>query len=371
MKSGKHSALLRRENRQGWLSVLPVLALELLVCAYPIGMVIVKSFTNWDGMFKSDPVGLRNYIRIFSDPNFWTLLKNTGVFLLTIPVQALIGMIIAVILNDRIPGWRFFRLVYYLPSIISMTVVGLLYKIMFSYSGPLTALLHQMQDFLEQYRTLRGVQLELFPYTKPMELLADIEAGVRFDVLFLDVLMPGINGINAAREIRRYDTAVQIIFVTSSSEFAVQSYVVGAYYYQLKPIWKDSFFRLTDAVLAECRKRTQHSLILRCKSGVTRITLDSLEYCEVQGRTLVFHLLDGTVIESSGSMDELARQLADYPGFLRPHRSYLVNMEYVQNITAKSITMESLAEVPLPHGRFTAVRDQYLEYSFAGKKVVL
>ena len=233
------------------------------------------------------------------------------------------------------------------------------------------ALLHQMQDFLEQYRTLRGVQLELFPYTKPMELLADIEAGVRFDVLFLDVLMPGINGINAAREIRRYDTAVQIIFVTSSSEFAVQSYVVGAYYYQLKPIWKDSFFRLTDAVLAECRKRTQHSLILRCKSGVTRITLDSLEYCEVQGRTLVFHLLDGTVIESSGSMDELARQLADYPGFLRPHRSYLVNMEYIQHITAKSITMESLAEVPLPHGRFTAVRDQYLESSFAGKKVVL
>lgn len=83
---------------------------------------------------------------------------------------------------------------------------------------------------------------------------------------------------------------------------------------------------------------------------MTRITLDSLEYCEVQGRTLVFHLLDGTVIESSGSMDELARQLADYPGFLRPHRSYLVNMEYIQNITAKSITMESLAEVPLPHG---------------------
>ena len=97
--------------------------------------------TNWDGMFKSDPVGLRNYIRIFSDPNFWTLLKNTGVFLLTIPVQALIGMIIAVILNDRIPGWRFFRRVYYLPSIISMTVVGLLYKIMFSYSGPLNEVL--------------------------------------------------------------------------------------------------------------------------------------------------------------------------------------------------------------------------------------
>ena len=88
-------------------------------------------------------------------------------------------------------------------------------------------------------------------------------------------------------------------------------------------------------------------------------------------RDIIRVVTPGTVIESSGSMDELARQLADYPGFLRPHRSYLVNMEYIQNITAKSITMESLAEVPLPHGRFTAVRDQYLEYAFAGKKVVL
>ena len=88
-------------------------------------------------------------------------------------------------------------------------------------------------------------------------------------------------------------------------------------------------------------------------------------------RDVIRVVTPGTVIESSGSMDELARQLADYPGFLRPHRSYLVNMEYIQNITAKSITMESLAEVPLPHGRFTAVRDQYLEYAFAGKKVVL
>lgn len=242
-------------------------------------------------------------------------------------------------------------------------------KIAFCDDDP--ALLHQMQDFLEQYRTLRGAQIELFPYSGPMELLSDIESGIRYDILFLDVLMPGINGIHAAKEIRQYDAAVHIIFVTSSSDFAVQSYMVGAYYYQLKPIWKESFFRLTDAVLAECRKHTQHSLILRCRNGLTRITLNSLEYCEVQGRTLVFHLLDGTVIESSGSMDDLVRQLNDYPGFLRPHRSYLVNMEYIRNITAKSITMQCLAEVPLPHGRYTTVRDQYLDYAFAGKKAVL
>lgn len=172
------------------------------------------------------------------------------------------------------------------------------------------------------------------------------------------------------REIRQYDTAVQIIFVTSSSEFAVQSYVVGAYYYQLKPIWKDSFFRLTDAVAGRVPQAHPAQPDPALQKRRDRITLDSLEYCEVQGRTLVFHLLDGTVIESSGSMDELARQLADYPGFLRPHRSYLVNMEYIQNITAKSITMESLAEVPLPHGAYRRA-GSVPGIRFAGKKVVL
>ena len=150
--------------------------------------------------------------------------------------------------------------------------------------------------------------------------------------------------------------------MTSSSEFAVQSYVVGAYYYQLKPIWKDSFFRLTDAVLAECRKRTQHSLILRCKkrrdphyAGQSGILRGAGAHVGVPPTGRHRH-------REQRQHGRAARQLADYPGFLRPAPLLLVNMEYIQNITAKSITMESLAEVPLPPRRFTAVRDQYLEY---------
>ena len=68
--------------------------------------------------------------------------------------------------------------------------------------------------------------------------------------------------------------------------------MVGAYFYQLKPIWEDSFFRLTDSVIAECRRADQRSLILRCKTGISRIDLDQLLYCEVLGRTLLFHLVD-------------------------------------------------------------------------------
>ena len=231
--------------------------------------------------------------------------------------------------------------------------------------------LDQLSALLEKYRTQRCIQIQCTAFRSPLDLLAEIEKGTRYDILFLDVIMPAENGITAAKEIRQYDNVVKIIFLTSSAEFAVESYVVGAYFYQLKPIWEDSFFRLTDSVIAECRRADQRSLILRCKSGVTRITLDSLEYCEVQGRTLVFHLLDGTVIESSGSMDELARQLAPYEIFLRPHRSFLVNMEYVQNISSRAVTLTNLVQIPIPHGKSSDIRRQYLEYAFRRKQVML
>lgn len=87
-----------------------------------------------------------------------------------------------------------------------------------------------------------------------------MERGAGFDILFLDILMPGVNGIDTASEIRKLDNNIKIIFLTSSAEFAVQSYTVGAYFYQLKPIWKESFFRLMDSVLVACEKSSRTAL---------------------------------------------------------------------------------------------------------------
>lgn len=92
--------------------------------------------------------------------------------------------------------------------------------------------------------------------------------------------------------------------------------MVGAYFYQLKPIWEESFFRLTDSVIAECRRADQRSLVLRCKTGISRIELDRLLYCEVLGRTLLFHLSDGGVLESTGQHGRAG------PGSWPPMRSF-------------------------------------------------
>lgn len=231
--------------------------------------------------------------------------------------------------------------------------------------------LHQMNELLDRYRVERNEDITYAAFQSPFELLTEIEKGIRPDILFLDVVMPGQNGMDVAKEIRQYDTNMKIIFLTSSPEFAVESYSVGAYFYQLKPIWEESFFRLMDAVLAECEKKKKNSLILRSKDGITRIDLQQLEYCEVLGRKLLFHLEDGAVLESTGSLDDLAGQLMQYSNFFRPHRSFLVNMEYIQNISSRSIKMVNDAEIPIPHGKCSEIKNTYMEYAFNGEQAVL
>ena len=227
-----------------------------------------------------------------------------------------------------------------------------------------SAVLSDLHELLALYRAEKNKEIDDYTFHSPLDLIAEIERGTRFDILFLDVLMPGQNGIDAATEIRNYDKNAKIIFLTSSSEFAEQSYTVTAFYYQLKPICAEGFARLMDTVLSQCEKEQASSLILHCKTGITRIKPAQLEYCEVIHRTLFIHLTSGKVLECIGSLDELGRQLIPYGSFLRPHRSYLVNLEYIQNLSYRAITMSCLAEIPIPRGKYNEIKNAFLEYAF-------
>ena len=233
------------------------------------------------------------------------------------------------------------------------------------------SVLSELRSLLERYRAERGGEIVCTAFRSPLELIAEIERGTRYDVLLLDVLMPGMTGMDAAREIRRYDSSVKLIFLTSSAEFAVESYTVNAYFYQLKPIRRDSFFRLMDSVLSDCEKERGTGLILRCKTGITRVELDRLEYCEVLGRSLWLHLTNGASLESGGGMEHLCARLADDERFVRIHRSYLVNLDYIRTLSPRSITMMSLAELPLPRGKYAELKEAYLDYAFRRKQVCL
>ena len=140
-KQDKISFLSKREARIGFLSILPVIVIILLVRGYPLGLSIAKSFTNWDGMFKNDFVGLKNYINILSGTQFWQLLKNNLILMVFIPIQVFIGLVVATLLYEEVFGWKFFRSIYYIPQIISPVVIGFLFAMLFSLEGPVNSVL--------------------------------------------------------------------------------------------------------------------------------------------------------------------------------------------------------------------------------------
>lgn len=140
----KKSKIRRKENIQGWLSVLPVLLIILTIRGVPIVTAAVKSFTNWDGLYKSDFIGLRNYINILTKKEFWNLLQNNLILMIFIPIQVLTGSVVAVLLYEEVRGWKVFRTLYYLPQIISSVIVGFLFTMLFGYYGPINTLLRSI-----------------------------------------------------------------------------------------------------------------------------------------------------------------------------------------------------------------------------------
>ncbi len=107
-------------------------------------MALYRSFTNWDGLYRSDWIGLKNYIQIFTDSPFWLLLRNSLVLLLAVPLQLFIGLFVAVLLYEEVKGWRFFRTMIYLPQIIAAITIGYLFRVAFSLDGPVN---HVLRNF--------------------------------------------------------------------------------------------------------------------------------------------------------------------------------------------------------------------------------
>ena len=127
--------------RQGLLSALPVLVVLIVIRGYPLLIGVIKSFTNWDGMTRSDFVGFTNYINILKDPVFYEMLKNNLIFMIFIVFQLVIGISISILFYEETLGWKFFQSVFYLPQIISFVVTGYLFTVFFSYRGPVNAIL--------------------------------------------------------------------------------------------------------------------------------------------------------------------------------------------------------------------------------------
>lgn len=164
------------------------------------------------------------------------------------------------------------------------------------------------------------------------------------DILFLDIQMSGIDGMETARELRKKDKKVILIFVTAVEEYVFQAFDVGAFNYIVKPIddgkFSDVLHRAVDEWSSQNinEKEPEERYVLINNSGVhTKVILDEIVYAEVFNRKVVIHKLDGE-IEYYGKMSDLESLAGD--SFFRPHRAYLINFKYVEKYDATTIYLE-------------------------------
>ena len=231
--------------------------------------------------------------------------------------------------------------------------------------------LQGLSKLLNSYSEENHCNVEYKTYTNPLELIMQMEKGIHYDMILLDICMPGMNGIQCAKDIRMYDNLVKIVFLTTSAEYAIESYSVKAHDYLLKPLQKERLFSLLCQVEKEEESLEKNIIVVKTKVGITKIALAKLEYCEVVNRKLILHLTNKEDLECSIRINDLEEKLQGFGMFLRAHRSFLVNMDYIRTLTTHSIIMEKGARIPVPREKYAQIKQTYMEYIFRAKDSIV
>lgn len=205
----------------------------------------------------------------------------------------------------------------------------------------------------------RRVIYSITCYTSSSELL---NAPVAYDLIFLDIQMPGFDGMETARKLRERIADCILIFVTVLKECMPEAFEVEAFDYLIKPV-KDVQLALTlDRALKKLSRRKEPHLLVRTLNQCRSIAFNSIFYCEVINRKLYLHTQDG-IIDYYGKMDALEMQLDNR--FFRCHRSYLVNLEYLKTYSEGQLLLQDGSRIPvsrLRHGEFMEAMLQYMSF---------
>lgn len=190
-----------------------------------------------------------------------------------------------------------------------------------------------------------------------------LEDGARFDLYLLDILMPGKNGMELAATIRKHDESAMLVFLTSSPEFAVDSYEVEAMGYLLKPVVPEKLSAILQKARTRLGNRKRDELLLSSGGTLRSVPLGTVICVESFHNKLLYHLSGGETLETYGTIAKALERLSADPRFIQPHRSYLVNMEYIREFGGKGILLAgSLPAVPVSRANAQALKAQYIEY---------
>lgn len=215
---------------------------------------------------------------------------------------------------------------------------------------------------VEQWAAKNNAVLTLFRFTNGDDLI-NAHRKEHMDLIILDIIMPLLNGMDTARELREADQMVPIIFLTTSREFAVDSYEVKAFNYLIKPVNSNKLFSVLDDFL-KTLNLPENTFTVQTGDSFLRITISDVEYLEAQNKQVFFHMTDGRTITVHERFSRCAEVFCLENGFCRCHRSYIVNLSRVKEFSKSEIITFNQTSIPISRNSYTAFKETYFQHMF-------
>lgn len=193
----------------------------------------------------------------------------------------------------------------------------------------------RLQSFIERYRKEKNEQFQVFTFSDGLNFLDSYKKG--FDVVFMDINMPFINGMETAKRLREIDKYACLIFITEHSSYAVSGYEVWAFDFILKPVEYERFREKLTKAIEFVRKNDRGKLCIKNRDTVRMIKISDISFVASDGHKVVYHYAD-EVFETWDSLDEVEKKLPPNC-FAKCGKSYLVNLAAVQSINGNEVTL--------------------------------
>ena len=201
-------------------------------------------------------------------------------------------------------------------------------------------------------------------FLHPDELLRTCEKR-RYHLYILDIIMPMFNGVEVGKTIRELDQEAILLYTTSEPSFALQSFATNPINYLLKPIDKQQLFKTLSLAVSKLDLPQEHTCMVKTQEGMRVLRLSEILYCEYSDHTVIYTLSGARTVTTKvikGSFSHYIEPLLQDKRFIRPHVSYILNMEYVEGFTNTRFTLRSGVSVPIVAKQYCLVRDTYLDY---------
>ena len=226
----------------------------------------------------------------------------------------------------------------------------------------------QLTMLMNQYALEHSdLEISFTPFRSPEELAPHVKRHA-FHIYLLDIILGNMDGIELGAAIRQEDEKAVIIYITSSPDYAIQSYSVEAFYYLLKPVGRQSLFPVLDKVFARLNRTQNSTFSIRTRDGVYSVKTSRIVYIEYHSHRLLYHLEDGTSILSNTfreSFDRISAPILKNSSFAKVSSSFIVNFEHVKKITKKGFSMTNDIEITISR-LYPNVKREYMDYILKG-----